>query len=169
MVFDPPQSTRRKMARLLCFCLAPLLLQSGCLSLFGKKGAAENEKPDTEQEVAETGLLQGTVTYLQRIALPPSAVVELSLTRRNKTGIVEVLSHKIPRPGQVPIEFELEVPAIDYSAGNQYFISAQIAVDDELLFASETPVRIFEQGSPCHVQLILKPPRQNPPSSETEK
>jgi len=147
-----------------------LLLQTGCL-FSAKKQQSELVPTLAAQPAPEAGVLQGTVTYLQRIALPPSAVVHLSLGSRDKSAgeLKELLAKTIQRPGQVPIEFELELPADDYRAGSQYFITAQIMVDDELLFASEAPQRVFEQGSPCHVQLILKPPRQNQTTSETDK
>lgn len=105
-------------------------------------------------------VVRGTVTYLQRAVLPPSAVVEVRL--RDRTGGegegLPVAETTVRRPGQVPVAFELAVPASLFDADHDYALSARILVDELVLFASDAEVPVLTHGHPRDAQLVVNPP-----------
>ena len=85
--------------------------------------------------------LNGTVTYLQRIALPPNAIVEVSLQDVSKMDApAEVIdSVTIPTAGrQVPIPFTLRYDPAQIDERYTYTVSARITVDGVLTWISTT-------------------------------
>jgi putative lipoprotein len=88
------------------------------------------------------GKLSGTVTYRQRSALPPDAVVEVSLVDMAKMdapsrtiGRVRLLT----QGRQVPIPFELRYDADRSSGPSEYTVQARIEDSQgRLLFITDT-------------------------------
>lgn len=101
----------------------------------------------------------GTVSYLQRMALPPNAVVlvqllDVSLADAPAKVIAE---ERFDLAGkQVPIPFELHYDATRIDPKHTYAISAKISADDKLLFTTDQSYRVITQGNPATVELILK-------------
>lgn len=131
----------RSFTPLLAFCI----LASGCSSLF-KRDATP----------ALSGHLSGSVTYRERVALPPDAKVIVSLedvSRANRTG--EFVAQQTMQPKtQVPIQFDLRYLPQAIDLDHRYAISAAI-IDgrDELLWSSAepVPVQFNEQSKPIAV------------------
>jgi uncharacterized lipoprotein YbaY len=95
--------------------------------------------------------LNGTVAYLQRIALPPNAIIEVSLQDVSKADApAEVLdSVKIPSAGrQVPIPFTLHYDAAQIDERYTYTVSARITVDGVLTWISKTQNPVLTRGAP---------------------
>jgi len=100
--------------------------------------------------------VSGSVTYREKIALPPSAVLELRLedvTRADATPVVTAA--RIEHPGQVPIRFELayELGAID--ARGRYAMRATIKDGDRVLFTSLDTALVLTQGHGTRADLVL--------------
>lgn len=114
--------------------LAVCVLASGC---------AKKLKPDNLP--ALSGNVSGSVTYRERIALPPDARVIVNLedvTRSGKSGSF-IAQQTIRATTQVPIPFNLRyIPeAIDRS--HRYAISASILdSQDGVIWTSEEPVAV---------------------------
>jgi uncharacterized lipoprotein YbaY/heat shock protein HslJ len=100
--------------------------------------------------------ISGSVTYREKIALPPSAVLELRLedvTRADATPVV--MSVLIERPGQVPIRFELPLGAVPIDARGRYAVRATIKDGDRVLFTSLDTMLVLTQGHGTRADLVL--------------
>ena len=80
--------------------------------------------------------LDGEVFYLQRIALPPGATLEVSLQDVSLADAPAVVldEQKGPVKGQVPLPFHLTYDPAQVKPGHRYSVSARIEVNGELMF-----------------------------------
>jgi putative lipoprotein len=80
--------------------------------------------------------LDGEVFYLQRIALPPSATLSVSLQDVSLADAPAVVldEQKGPIKGQVPLPFHLNYDPAQIKPGHRYSVSARIEVNGELMF-----------------------------------
>ncbi len=80
--------------------------------------------------------LEGEVFYLQRIALPPSATLSVSLQDVSLADAPAVVldEQKGPVKGQVPLPFHLSYDPAQVKPGHRYSVSARIEVNGELMF-----------------------------------
>lgn len=80
--------------------------------------------------------LDGEVFYLQRIALPPSATLSVSLQDVSLADAPAVVldEQKGPVRGQVPLPFHLSYDPAQVKPGHRYSVSARIEVNGELMF-----------------------------------
>jgi uncharacterized lipoprotein YbaY len=103
--------------------------------------------------------ITGTVTYRERIALPPNAVVEVSLQDVSRAGAPAIVlgEQTITTGGrQVPIPFEI---AYDPAAIDQrltYSVRARISVDGQLMFTSTTATLVITRGKPTEVEIVVQ-------------
>jgi putative lipoprotein len=82
--------------------------------------------------------LEGEAFYLQRIALPPSAVLTVSLQDVSLADApaVALARQSGPITGQVPLPFKLEYDPVQVKPGHRYSVSARVEADGHLLFIS---------------------------------
>lgn len=80
--------------------------------------------------------LDGEVFYLQRIALPPSATLSVSLQDVSLADAPAVVldEQRGPVKGQVPLPFHLSYDPNQVKPGHRYAVSARIEVDGQLMF-----------------------------------
>ena len=80
--------------------------------------------------------LDGEVFYLQRIALPPTAILNVSLHDVSKADapVVVLARQSGPIKGQAPLPFSLEYDPKHVQPGHRYSVSARIEVEGKLLF-----------------------------------
>ena len=80
--------------------------------------------------------LDGEVFYLQRIALPPSATLSVSLQDVSLADAPAMVlaQQKGPIEGQVPLPFHLSYDPAQVKPGHRYSVSARIEVNGELMF-----------------------------------
>ncbi len=104
--------------------------------------------------------LNGTVAYLQRIALPPNAIIEVSLQDVSKMDVpAEVLDAvKIPSAGrQMPIPFLLHYDPAQIDDRYTYTVSARITVDGVLTWISTTQTPVLTRGAPTdNVEILVE-------------
>jgi putative lipoprotein len=103
--------------------------------------------------------LSGTVSYRQRIALVPEAVVLVELVDLSSGEVREdiIAAQRIERPGQVPVKFELKYDENAIVRGHHYAVVASIYQGRRLIFNSPTSVPVLDTGSPHSVEVILDP------------
>ena len=109
---------------------------------------------------ASAGSVTGTIAYLQRIALPPNAIilVQLQEVSRADAPSKTIAQEKITLGDrQVPVPFELKFEPTKIDAKHSYVVSARIVVDDELRFSSDKVYPVLTRDNPSHVEIILKP------------
>ncbi|MGB7434373.1 MAG: YbaY family lipoprotein, partial [Candidatus Acidiferrum sp.] len=81
---------------------------------------------------AETATITGTVSYLQRIALPTNAVIELKLLDTSQGNAGKAVAEETLNLGQrqVPIPFTLNYDPAKIDPKHAYSVSAKITVNN---------------------------------------
>ncbi|MEP6995801.1 MAG: YbaY family lipoprotein [Acidobacteriota bacterium] len=109
----------------------------------------------------EEAALTGSVTYVQRVALTPEAVVQVELRDASQPEGEGPLIAKqvIRRPGQVPIAFTLEYDPSAILPGHSYVVSARIMDRGQLQFVTDIAVPVAPRGAPGSVEILVGPVR----------
>ena len=93
----------------------------------------------------------GTVTHLERRALPPEAVVIVRLQDISRADAPAILlgEQRIDLDGrQVPVAFEIGYDRAAIDERMSYSVSARIELGDELLMISDTVHPVITRGAP---------------------
>jgi len=117
----------------------------------------ELDKPLNAEAIP--GSVTGTVGYLVRMALPPSAVIEVSLedvSRVDAPATVVAEEKIVLGDRQVPVAFELKFDPAKIDARYAYSVSARILVDHKLRFINDKAYPVLTRGNPTHIEMILK-------------
>ncbi len=109
----------------------------------------------TEMESAEVSMktITGTVAYRERIALPPNAVVTVTL---QDVSLADAPAKVIAKQTfetegkQVPFAFELNYDSNDIQAKHTYSVRARIDVEDKLRFISDTRYAVITDAEQTH-------------------
>lgn len=153
---------------------AVLLLAAALPACTGnRQGPAPPPQPPPESEATplpvptasaapfrETASLRGTVTYRQRSALTPEAVVQVELReapRGGESDATVVARRILERPGQVPIAFELSYDPAAIDPTRAYTVSARITDRGQLQFLTETPVPVLTNGVGAEAEIVVTP------------
>ena len=106
---------------------------------------------------SEPASVTGTVSYRERIALTPEAVVEVQLLDVSLADAsAKLIARQTIKPKrQVPIPFELVYDPADIDERFTYTVRATIRERGRLLFTTDRSYRVLTRGSPNHVDLIL--------------
>jgi putative lipoprotein len=91
------------------------------------------------RRVSQT-VVSGTVTYRERMALPPGAVVVVSLldVSRADAPAVTMAEQRIEVEHQVPIPFSLRIDADRFDPRYRYSVAARIEIDGRPAWMSDT-------------------------------
>lgn len=113
--------------------------------------------------MAKTRTLTGTVMYRERMALPPSAVVEVKLLDVSRADTpAGVIAQTVIRPrGQVPIPYRLTFNDVKIMPGHTYALRASIRVGGRLLFTSTTHQPVLT-GSPDQTEILVQRVAEQP-------
>ena len=128
-------------------------------------------EPTPQPTAAAPGVVTGTVTYRERIALSPQAVVDVKLVdiSRADAPATTIGEHVIENPGQVPISFEIEYDPDDIDERFSYAVQARIMEGERLAFINDTAYHVITRGSPTHVDMVLVQVGEPGAPSEKEK
>ncbi len=99
--------------------------------------------------MAEMKTLSGTVAYRERIALPPSASIEVKLLDVSHADApARTIAQTIVRPEtQVPVPYRLDYDASEVVPGRSYALQARITVGERLWFVTATRHPVFAGGA----------------------
>jgi putative lipoprotein len=109
---------------------------------------------------AATASVSGTVTYLQRIALPPTAVIQVRLVDVSRADApAVVLGEQVIQAGgsQVPFSFEIPYDPARIDPRFSYAIQARIEDGGRLLFINDQHYAVVTRGAPVQLDMVLKP------------
>lgn len=109
---------------------------------------------------AESGTVTGTVTYLQRIALPPDAVVSVQLLNVSLQDVpAKVLAEvELATEGkQVPIAFQIRYKIADINPAHSYAVRANIRAGGEISFTSSASYPVITRGAPVQIEILVQP------------
>ena len=99
--------------------------------------------------------LTGTVYYLERIALPPGAVlkVQLSDVSRADAPAEVIAGDSMTVTTQVPIKFSLSYDPHLIVPSHTYVVQARIEVDGKLRFINTSSNPVVLNGQPAFVDV----------------
>jgi len=123
------------------------MMQKGC----------ELDKPMNAEATA--GTVSGTVSYLSRMALPASAIMEVRLQDVSQADApAKVIAKEEIALGerQVPIPFELKFDSRKIEPQHTYSVGASIVVNGELRFLSDKTYPVLTRGNPAHAEVVVK-------------
>ncbi len=123
--------------------------------LFGAALVGCQNSQTTEVDSAEVSMktITGTVAYRERIALPPNAVVTVSL---EDVSLADAPSKVLAKQTfetegkQVPFAFELSYDSNEIQAKHTYSVRARIDVDGKLRFISDTHQAVITDEAQTH-------------------
>jgi putative lipoprotein len=109
----------------------------------------------------KTATITGTVTYREKIALPPQGVVitvKVEDVSRADAPAITIGEQIIENPAhQVPIPFEIEYNPDDIDERYTYAMRVRIEVDGELWFINTTRYQVVTRGFPTSdVEVMLE-------------
>jgi putative lipoprotein len=128
------------------------LVVAGC-------GAREKAERAEGVEMAEkSAAVTGTVTYRERIMLPPSARLTVRLTDVSKQDIAGmVLAEQVISPVRVPAAFSLGYDPAAIDSTHTYVIQARIEDGGALQFVNMEQFQVLTRGSPRDsVEVLVK-------------
>jgi putative lipoprotein len=109
--------------------------------------------PEGEQDV-----VRGTVSYRERIALPPDAVVVVKLSdiSRQDVAAAVIAETRVPSQGrQVPLSFELRYDPTKIDDKGLYAVRAVIESRGQTWFTTDKVYPVLTRGNPKEVDLVL--------------
>lgn len=108
----------------------------------------------------------GEVTYRERIALPPDAGLRVTLMALSGTepSPVAGASATITGPGQVPLQFVLDVRSDVLSDDGRYGLRAEILSGGTVIFRNTVPAPV-DPAAPQPVRIIVSPAPRTPGSA----
>jgi putative lipoprotein len=148
-----PRASTRRMSALRCVSAALMGLLAADLCA---------------QPSASLVTVNGTATYLQRIAMPPDAVLTVRVEDVSRADAPAALLAQTREPfgaRQVPMPFSLQVPATAIDPRKRYAMRATITVGGELRFTTTRHHAVLTRGAPNQVDLVLDAVRSAPPPS----
>ncbi|MBK6349977.1 MAG: YbaY family lipoprotein [Proteobacteria bacterium] len=101
----------------------------------------------------------GSITYRERIALPPTAVVTVRLVDVSLADAPSVLvAEQVIRTAgqQVPFEFALDYDASRIQPSHAYAVQVRIEDGGRLLFISDTMNPVITRGAPTRVDMVVR-------------
>jgi putative lipoprotein len=138
----------------------------------GAAGVAGKDAP------ADVATIAGTVTYRERIALPPDAEMLIRLEDTSRADAPsEVIAEGIARiPHQVPISFELPYDPKDIKQTHRYQIRVTIMRQGTTLFVTDKVHYVLTGGAPAKADIVLRmlnqpsaPPKQEAPPAKPKQ
>jgi putative lipoprotein len=112
---------------------------------------------DDGADTAEDGIVTGRLFYRERIAMPPGAVLTVSLLDVSRAGAAADLIARldVPEPGNVPIDFEIPYDRTLIDARHTYSVRATIEVEGRLAWTSDSAHHVITGGAPSEVEIML--------------
>jgi len=109
---------------------------------------------------ADVTKVTGAVTYLERIALSPTAVINVQFLEASRADAPAiVLGEQIIQAAgnQVPFTFEIGFDPAEIQANHTYAVQARIEDSGKLRFISDQHYAAITRGAPSAVNILFKP------------
>jgi len=127
----------------------------------GSDGTIQQNGVTTYQGCTGTSIntVTGTVSYLEKIALPAGATVRVDLLDTSRADVAaSPISSQTTRTNgeQIPLSFRLLYRPADIVANRTYTVRAEIRIDNALRFTTDTAVRVLtDPAATRNVALVL--------------
>ena len=135
---------------------------------------AQSTAPIEGQITDQHGVVTGTVTYRQRIALPRQAVVQVQLldvSKADAPAIVIAEQTIEPKGKQVPIPFSLNYAHAQIKENYRYAVQAKILLGGTLRYFNKQAYLVITGGNPNRREIVVEPVSQSKtagPSAQLE-
>jgi uncharacterized lipoprotein YbaY len=105
-----------------------------------------------------SGVVTGTITYRERVALPSTAVVRVRLVDVSLLDAppITVGQQVITYPGQVPVPFEIRYNPVSVDPRRIYSVQADITSGSSVLFTTTRAYLVLTQGHPSDIEVVLE-------------
>ena len=136
------------------------LVRDGHLFLMTDESTYEFEPTGSANDVSQRASVTGTVSYRQRIALTPKAIIKVKLVDFSLADTpARIIAEQTLKPAgaQVPIAFNLPYDPARIDSKHRYSIQVQIHDRDELRFATTQIYPVISLGNPNTVTVIVHP------------
>jgi len=102
--------------------------------------------------------IEGSATFRERMAVPPTAVFEALLEDVSRAGApAETIARtSVPSPGNPPIAFKIAYDPARIQPNRTYVVRARILVDGQLFFTTDEAHRVITGGNPTTVNLMMR-------------
>jgi len=110
------------------------------------------------QTADKGGVVRGTVTYRERMALPADAIVEVRLSdvsRQDIAAPVIAETTVLPEGRQVPLPFELRYDPSRIQPDRTYAVRATIRSTGRMIFTTDAAYHVITKGNPTQADLWL--------------
>jgi putative lipoprotein len=139
----------------LLLSLLPLFLLFGC-----SNSVSENTTVDKSNLVREEKLINtvvGTVSYREKMALTPDAVINIKLLDVSLADVPAITLGEltIDNPGNVPVSFSIDYDPTSIDKRHSYAVRAEIHDRGQLLFTTDKSYPIITQNAGNKVDLVL--------------
>ncbi|MCP3018578.1 YbaY family lipoprotein [Cupriavidus basilensis] len=118
---------------------------------------------------ALAGIVTGTATYRERIALPPDAVFEVTLQDVSRAGAPALVIGRstLDPAGQPPFHFGVAYQDQAIEPGHRYAVRAVVRQHGRLLFTTDTHVPALDgNNAPLQLQLVSASRGKEKPSEK---
>jgi copper homeostasis protein (lipoprotein) len=107
---------------------------------------------------AGEGVVEGTATFRERIALPPGVVFEATLEDVSRADALAdvIATYRKEDAGNPPYRFELAYDPAAIIPSRRYAVRARVTLEGRLLFTTDQAYGVITQGHPTSVELLLK-------------
>ena len=142
------------MHRLLLLLLTlPLLF--GCSNSVSENTTADKYNIAREEKLINT--VVGTVSYREKMALTPDAVINIKLLDVSLADVPAIILGEltIDKPGNVPVSFSIDYDPARIDARHSYAVRAEIHDRGQLLFTTDKSYPIITRNAGNKVDLVL--------------
>lgn len=120
--------------------------------------------PTTQTSTSQTTepVVNGTITYREKITLPADAVVRIEIldVSERVRDFVVVAEQTITNPGTVPIKFQIRYAPEKIDPNHQYHLLARIEDGSgRVLFTSSKAYPVISKGSATNLEVIVEQTR----------
>ncbi|SFC49357.1 YbaY family lipoprotein [Tropicimonas isoalkanivorans] len=117
--------------------------------------------------------ITGSVTYLQRMMLPPDAVVEIAFEDVSLADAPArtLAVYRIPEPQAPPYPFAFAYTPSQIDPANRYGLRATVRVGEKLLMTTDTAYPVLTHDGGTEVEMLLKmvsSPDPTPPPPDAD-
>jgi len=145
------------MKTLHCLVLSLPVLLAGCTAT---PSSTTPPAAATAATTAAPDSVTGTITYRNRMALPPTAVVRVVLQDVSLQDVAATVLDSVtirPNGRQVPFAFALRYDPARIEPGNTYTVQARITDGGRLLYLNDEAYPVITGNHPKRVELVLRP------------
>lgn len=113
----------------------------------------------TQPPMPPSHLVTGTARFEGQVALPPNAVLDVSVAdvSRADARAVTLAQFAGPASGAQPLRFSLPVEKRLVQERGSYSVRAEIVVDGKILYVTDSAYLVLGHSGNTHVDVLLRP------------